>query len=341
MDITQIKALIKQGEGVEIEFKPSFPAQSELARTLCAFANTLGGIFFIGVSNKNEPKGIEGNKDHLQKKISQANSIIHPSPIINIEIEKIHHKEIVAIIVHKANSSVFHSIEGAIHVRIGSTTTRLEGNSILEFLRNRQILLFEETIEPYAKIESLDQDKIRAYLERRNQKDYLKEHSIEEFLLSKKLATLQPDLKLKSLALLFFAKEPQSHYSHSLIKLVRFDGKEPIKVIDYEEAKGTLPEIIEHATNFVKRFMTKEFKIEGLRREEIPFIPDEAIRESIINAIAHRDYFNKNETQISIFDDRIEITNPGGLPEGMNPSLLGKLSIQRNPGIYHLLKDYD
>ena len=48
----------------------------------------------------------------------------------------------------------------------------------------------------------------------------------------------------------------------------------------------------------------------------------------------------KNEIQLSIFDDRVEITNPGGLPEGMSPELLGSLSIQRNPKIYQLLKDY-
>ena len=113
-----------------------------------------------------------------------------------------------------------------------------------------------------------------------------------------------------------------------------------MKVIAYEDAKGTLPEIIEQAYNFVKRFTTKEFKIEGMKRKEIPFIPEEAVREAIINAVAHRDYFNKNETQLSIFDDRIEITNHGGLPEGMSKELLGKLSVQRNPEIYRLLKDY-
>ena len=304
------------------------------------FANTLGGIIFIGISDNKEIKGLAINKDDLQKKISQANRLIYPLPTINIEIQEIENKEIVAIIVHRTNVSTFHSIGGVIFIRVGSTTARLEGDAILEFLRNRQILLFEEVIEPYAKIEDMDSNRIKSYLDKRNQSDYLKEHSIRDFILSKKLAILQPDLKIKSLALLFFSHDPQSYYYYSIIKLVRFDGTEPIKVIAYEDAKGPLPEIIEHAHNFVKRFMTQEFRIEGLRREEIPFIPEEAVREAIINAVAHRDYFNKNETQISIFDDRIEITNPGGLPEGMNKDLLGKLSIQRNPGIYHLLKDY-
>ena len=65
MDLEEIKKLIGQGEGVEIEFKPSFPTQHELAKTLCAFANTFGGIFFIGVSNKGEINGISSDKDNL------------------------------------------------------------------------------------------------------------------------------------------------------------------------------------------------------------------------------------------------------------------------------------
>src|SRR3989338_10676160 len=145
-------------------------------------------------------------------------------------------------------------------------------------------------------------------------------------------------MKIKNIALLFFAKELQSFHPHIQVKLVSFDGMEPIKVIAYEDAKGSLPEMIEQAANFVKRFISKEFIIKGLKREEILLLPEEAVREAIINSVAHRDYFNKNEIQLSIFDDRVEITNPGGLPEGMSQELLGSLSIQRNPRIYQLLK---
>ncbi|MCX6750168.1 MAG: hypothetical protein NTZ83_01810 [Candidatus Pacearchaeota archaeon] len=111
-------------------------------------------------------------------------------------------------------------------------------------------------------------------------------------------------------------------------------------MLAYEEARGSLPQMIEHSLNFVRRFIAKEFVIKEVKRKEISLLPEDAIREAIINAIAHRDYFNKNEIQLSIFDDRLEITNPGGLPEGMTKELLGVLSIQRNPIIYHFLKDY-
>lgn len=340
MDVKKIKQLINDGESEEIEFKESFHSFQEISKLICSFSNTVGGIILLGVKDNGDIKGLPKDMDSLQKKIASANSNIHPSPMINVELKEIKNKRIVLIIVHKADSSVFHSFEGVIYVRIGSTTQKLEGNSIVQFLKDRQILLFEQQIEPSASEQDLDKNKIQSYLFKRNQKIELNEKNLENFLLNKKLASFQNGMKIKNIGLLFFAKNIQEFYPYAQIKLVRFDGNEAVDVISYEEAKGSLVEMIEQSINFVKRFISKEFKITGGKREEISFVPEEAIREAIINAVAHRDYFNKNEIQVSIFDDRIEFTNPGGLPEGMSEDLLGSLSVQRNPMIYQFLKDY-
>ncbi len=340
MDTENLKRIIAEGESIEVEFKQSFHSVQEIARVIAAFANTQGGLLILGVKSDGTIEGIKENLDLVQQKISQANSTIHPAPLTNVGIHTLVHKKIILITIHKADSSVFHSAEGVIYVRLGSTVQKLEGQSIVEFLRNRQILLFEESLEFSASLKDIDENKVKEYLNLRKQTDYLQNHSVQDFLLSKKLISFQPDVKLKSAALLFFAKDPQSFFSYSLIKLVRFDGVEPIKVLAYEEAKGNLPQIIDHSVNFMRRFIAKEFVITETKRKEIPFLPEDAVREAIINAVAHRDYFNKNEIQLSIFDDRVEITNPGGLPEGMSPELLGSFSIQRNPKIYQLLKDY-
>ena len=340
MDTENLKKIIEECETIEVEFKQSFHSFQDIAKVICAFANTQGGLLILGVDDKGHIEGIKENLDIVQQKISQSNATIHPNPLINVEVHTIDKKKLVVVIIHKADSSVFHSVGGIIYIRLGSTIQKLEGQSIVEFLRNRQILLFEELIDSTAKIDDIDLNKIKAYLEMRGQKDYLKSHSLKDFLLSKRLASLQPDLKIKNSALLFFAKEPQSFLPYVQIKLVRFDGNKPIKVLAYEEAKGSLPQIIEQALNFVRRFIAKEFVINEAKRKEISLLPEDAIRETIINALAHRDYFNKNEIQLSIFDNRFEITNPGGLPEGMTKELLGALSIQRNPLIYQFLKDY-
>ena len=82
--------------------------------------------------------------------------------------------------------------------------------------------------------------------------------------------------------------------------------------------------------------------IENLRREEIPEIPDIALREAIVNAVCHRDYFEKGaNVMIEIFDDRVEISNPGGLPSGLDAKEFGTKSVVRNPVIASLLNRAD
>lgn len=79
-----------------------------------------------------------------------------------------------------------------------------------------------------------------------------------------------------------------------------------------------------------------------MRREEILDIPEVALREAVINAICHRDYFEKGaQVMIEIFDDRVVISNPGGLPKGLNRKKFGKVSMARNPVIASLLQRSD
>lgn len=340
MNIGQIQNIIKNGETIEVEFKQSFQSTQDIARIIAAFANTLGGILLLGIRDNGQIEGIHDNSDIFQQKIAHAITCIHPSPLTTIELHTIETKKILSVIVHKANTTVFHSVEGVIYIRLGSTIQRLEGQSIVDFLRNRQILLFEEAVEFSATLNDIDENRIKIYLQKRNQTEYLQNHSIQDFFLSKKLTSFQPDIKLKNAAILFFAKDPQYFFPYLKIKLIRFNGNEPVEVLAYEEANGSLPQMIEQAYNFVQRFISRTFIIQNTTRRDLSVLPDDAVREAIINSVAHRDYFNKNEIQLSIFDDRLEITNPGGLPEGMTQDLLGALSIQRNPTIYQFLKDY-
>ena len=337
MEKKRLIEIIKSGESVELEFKRSLHSVQEIAKLICSFANTQGGLLILGVEDDGKIVGVDEDPDMVQQKASSAIKMVHPHPTANIEVMEIEQKNIVVIRVHKADTCAFHSYDGAIYVRIGSTSPKLEGQAISDFLRNRRILLFEETTDFDVKPEDLDIAKVKNYLEKRGQSDYLETHSVSDFLMNKNM--LSTESKVKNVGLLFFAKDSQSFFSYAKIKLVRFDGIEPIKVMAYEEATGNLPEMIDQSVNFVKRFIPVEFVITDIKRKEIPLLPEEASREAIINAVAHRDYFNKNEIQLSVFDDRVEVTNPGGLPEGMTRELLGTLSIQRNPQIYQLLKD--
>ena len=91
--------------------------------------------------------------------------------------------------------------------------------------------------------------------------------------------------------------------------------------------------------NFLKQYIPVRYEMTGApQRRELPEIPYDALREAIINAVAHRDYFEKgSNVMVEMFDDRIEITSFGGLPKGLKPEDLGKRSVLRNPNIANLL----
>ena len=95
---------------------------------------------------------------------------------------------------------------------------------------------------------------------------------------------------------------------------------------------------IEESLRFIERNTRTGYRIEKLRREDVPEYPMRALREAITNAVMHRDYFEAGANVfVEIYDDRIEISNPGGLPRGLNREELGTRSVRRNPLIADLL----
>lgn len=340
MDVSQIKDIILKGETQEVELKESFHSHQEVSKILCGMANTSGGILFIGVKDKGEIAGIQGNLDKLQQEISAANQAISPTPLISIEVHRIDNKPITITIVQRAADTSYYTFQGAIYVRIGSTTKRLDGQTHLEFLRNKQILSFDDSYEPIAQIGDLDAAKIKNYLDIRNQGDFFKEHSIEDFLISNKLASKNGELKIKNSAILLFAKNPLHFFPQLEVKLVQFSGKEPVEIIAHKLAQADLIGCIEESMAFVKSHFNKKIKITvSAKRDEEYEYPLRAVREAVVNAVAHRDYFSRDSIQMSLFEDRIEITNPGSLPHALPKELFGTISVQRNPITYRFLRD--
>jgi len=114
---------------------------------------------------------------------------------------------------------------------------------------------------------------------------------------------------------LFFTENPSQFIPQAVIVCAKYEGNEKVDISDRKELKGDLISNIENAIDFIKGHLKVKIKIEGTRRSEVPEIPEVAIREAVVNAIAHRDYFEKGANiMIEIFNNRVEFTNPGGLP---------------------------
>ena len=146
-----------------------------------------------------------------------------------------------------------------------------------------------------------------------------------------------------NLAVLFFAKNLSEIYYHTVVTCALYKGKEKSTVLDRKDYNIDLVTNVDLAMNFLKQYLPVRYVFTGeLARKEIPELPYEALREALINAVVHRDYFEKGaNVMMEIFDDRIEITNPGGLVKGLTPENFGRVSMLRNPGIANLFQRID
>lgn len=342
MNKTQLQKLLKLGETTEIEYKTNIPKENVTSRLICAFSNTNGGIIIFGVDDKGTIIGVnEKNIDEKQRDIVSACDAIKPKPAIEINIKEIDKKKLIVVSVQKAITRSFYTYKGALYVRIGSKVRRLEAEDQMRFLRNKQIFEFDESFISEVSIDEIDIEKVEAYLQKRGLPNYLLTHSVEEFLLSNSLAKkIDNNVLIKNAAFVLLGKDPARYYPQIEFKLVKFAGYEPIDIVDYKLLRTDLLTQIEMAIGFVSSNIKTALKIEGnLRHKKIPEYPMEVVREAIINAVVHRDYFSKDSIQLSIFRGRIELISPGGLPRNMHKELFGTVSVRRNSLIYQIFKD--
>ena len=114
-----------------------------------------------------------------------------------------------------------------------------------------------------------------------------------------------------------------------------------VRILDRRDFHGDVPTIIDDAVAWILAKINVEFIIRHVRREERPELPDEALREAVANAVAHRDHHSTANVQVYVFKDRIEIVSSGGLPAGMTEADLGAKSMPPNPLLFGMLYRMD
>jgi len=223
-------------------------------------------------------------------------------------------------------------------IRIGPNSQKLTRNEIVSFFQKEGRIRFDELENSKADFNrDFDKEAFINFIKLSNITP-----AIDHKFLLENLDCMLENGKLTNAGVLFFAKSTEFLLLQAKVVCVLYKGMEKLHILDKKDFYGNIIQNIEDAVMFVKRHTNIEYKIENLRREEIPEIPDIALREAIINAVCHRDYFEKGaNVMIEIFDDRVEISNPGGLPSGLDAKEFGTKSVVRNPVIASLLNRAD
>jgi len=148
-------------------------------------------------------------------------------------------------------------------------------------------------------------------------------------------------------AVVLFGKEFLPDYPQCSLRLASFKGIDKTEFLDkMPPLHENIFVLLNEAMTFIRKNVRVAARIEDgqLERKEIPPVPFKALREAIINALTHRDYaYRRGDMQIAIFDDRIEISNKGGLPPGVSIEQIKKGEVaheRRNPIIANVLNRF-
>ena len=324
-----LKIFIQEGEGQKIEFKESFT--HSLAKDIVAFSNALGGRIFIGVNDDSNVKGISiTNK--LKSQITDMARNCDPPIVVKLQILD----NIIIVNVEQGNNKPYQCKEG-FFLRQGANSQKLTRDEILSFAYTEGKLTFDEQInEDFIYPEDFDEQKFNNYLKEANLTRNIDDEHILINLGSAK--NISGKTKLNNAGVLFFAKSPSKFFLASKVVCLEYQTNDKVNILDRKIYDDGILENIKSAINFVKRRIKVKFEIKTARRKEIPQYPEEAYREIIVNAIMHRDYFDKSaDIMVEVYRNKLIVFNPGGLVKWLKPEEFGKVSKTRNPIIASLL----
>jgi len=307
--------MANQKENQKIEFKESW--REEHLRGICAFANSHGGIFYIGKNDAGKITGLPNCKKLLEDIPNQIKNNLGILADVNAKKEK--GLECITIKVKSSKSPV--SFKGKCYIRSGSTTQELNGSALTSFLLEKNNMTWESVVEAEATIKDLDPHSIEKFRERARQRFPEASNEKSDIQLLEKLHLVKGQ-KLTRAGILLFGKNPQKHFPAAVIKIARFKDDETLQNMD--EVKGNLFQQTNEALVILKnKYLTIDVKIEGLYREDQLEIPESALREAVVNAVVHKDY-SEAESQIRVYNDYISIWNFGELNHKLSVDKLKK-----------------
>jgi ATP-dependent DNA helicase RecG len=331
-------ALIATGQGPETEFKTEATPPSRLAEALVAFANAGGGNLIVGVDPRTGRVHGLANPDEALDRALQAALSTDPPLIIPLpQVAEVQEKTVLLVTVPPGLPHVY-SYKGKYLTREGTRECPLDPRQLRRLMMERGAVGFEALVPEGAHSGDVDWAKVEAYLA---SLEGMPTAGSEEALLQRGcLVGSHGDMRPTHAGLLLFGTEPQRWVRSSKILVARYAGTMMDDNYLREEILGTLPEQIRRAEAFVVSNMRRGVRMMGLERFEETEYPVEAIREAIVNAVAHRDYqIRGDEIRIMMFSNRIEFYSPGRLPGHVTVDNLVDERYSRNEAIVQVLSD--
>jgi len=313
-----IPDILKGHEGKTLEFKRDASSLKPIMKTIIAFANTAGGALIIGREDSGKIIGIQNSLLVEEQLASAIADTISPILMPEIELYTYNKKELLIIQVPHLHGAYYLKSEGpekGVYVRLGSTNRQAGPEIIAELRRLPSGISFDQIFCSDADINDLDREKLKRVFLMMGRK--FDTHKLESLgiagLHAGKLAPTNGGVIL-------FGKDEirERYFPDARVSCARFKGKDRTEFIDRLDIEGGILNAIDEVPKFIRRNTKMAARIKTMKRQDIPEYPEVAVREVLINAIVHADYsLTGMRILVAVYDDRMEIQNPGMLPFGM------------------------
>ncbi|WP_419936696.1 ATP-binding protein [Candidatus Palauibacter sp.] len=309
--------LLRRPEGKTLEFKRDLSSPQGFLRTVVAFANTAGGTVLIGVEDRSRHvRGVPRPLDVGERIANLISDSIRPRVPPDIEVLNFRHKQVLAVEVHPSPARphfvVRSGLEAGTYVRVGSTNRRADPELTAEMRRFATGESYDERPLPTADSEAVD---FRVASESFAPVRELRRRDLETL----RLVVSHQGRSVPTVGgMLLFGRDRLEHFPDAWIQAGRFAGTDRAVILDQARLEMPPVEAIEAAVSFVRKHLFHGAAIGSVRRTDLWSLPPEAVREAVINAAVHADYSQRGAPiRVAIYDDRLEVENPGLLPFGL------------------------
>jgi ATP-dependent DNA helicase RecG len=335
MNKQSLAKLIKAGESETLEFKERWTDTA--LETLSAFANQQGGRLLIGVTDDGDLRGWNGKDAELNALASKISDLVKIQP--SVEQISVNNCNVVVIAVIPSGLPI--AYHGRYFKRVAGTTREMNADELGRLFLTKMGITWD-SIEGAFNWDEFDLETINDFINNaRPRLPHLNQNEPVSRVFEK--LELLHDGKPTRGALMLFGKNPQRHFVSAQVHIGRF--REGGIIADDKLLTGNLFRLLNKAMELLSFYLKVRLEINhhdivrdasrDLRRKEIWDYPLDALREALLNALIHRDYFDASgDIMVRVHDNRIIISNPGELPAGMTVDELkvkGHRSVPRNP----------
>jgi ATP-dependent DNA helicase RecG len=305
-------------ESQNTEYKQTW--KDETLKWISGFANAEGGVLVIGRNDAGAVVGIKDAKKLLEDIPNKVRDILGILVAVNLQTEG--SLATLEIVVEAYPYPISH--KGKYYLRSGSTLQELKGAALDRFILRKQGKTWDGVPVPYVGLADLSSAAIATFRKLAGSSGRLERKLLDEPdpILIEKLKLTEGDY-LKRAAVLLFHEDPERFVTGAFVKIGFFRSESDL--VYHDEVHGDLFTQTAQTVDLIRtKYLKAAIHYEGLQRIETFPIPYEALRESVLNALIHRDYSTTAPIQIKVFADRLKIWNPAVLPDGWDlAKLLG------------------